>query len=512
MERFERRPRLTLLTLVALTAVGAGNFLWQLGSSSLYVDEVQSVEVSIQPLAHFLHLLAITEITPPGYFLLLHEWVLRLGSPHLDWVYRLPSATAGILLVPAIYWLALRTLGRRAPALFAAGLGAISPFLLDYSQRAQGYVFVALGATVAVAAALQAENGNARNRWLAVSLSASLLALLIHYLAVLAVVPVCLWVATRRCLRLRWRVVYPASCLLLGMALVPLLVDQHASFPQRTGAIAGGSVSGSTLLSMAQVPFDGRVEPLRLLGILVVAAAFATLLLAARRGRAQPNRTLALPVGIAAGGPLVLTALSLTGGHAFWGHLMLARYAAAAAPFVLLSLVAAVQSLPRPVAALLGTATALVSIAGILDSHRRSGFFLDARGVVSYVAAARGPGDAVLAPASPGAAVPLLHYGLGRLQPLWEGEPAAQALISAHRVRMWVISQLGVGSTTSSGPVLRAESAILRSVGYRSVSARVFPSTSPTAVILAAPASPALTSAPIRTGAPPGVREARAPR
>ncbi len=74
--RLERQRWLPRLQLLGLTAIAAWNFLWQLGSSSLYVDEVQSVNVATQPLAHFVHALSSIEITPPGYFLLLHEWVL----------------------------------------------------------------------------------------------------------------------------------------------------------------------------------------------------------------------------------------------------------------------------------------------------------------------------------------------------------------------------------------------------------------------------------------------------
>lgn len=56
---------------------------------------------------------------------------------------------------------------------------------------------------------------------------------------------------------------------------------------------------------------------------------------------------------------------------------MLARYAAACGPFVLVMLAAAVDVLPRPAAGVLAGGAIVVSIAGILASHRRTGFFFD---------------------------------------------------------------------------------------------------------------------------------------
>lgn len=250
-----------------------------------------------------------------------------------------------------------------------------------------------------------------------------------------------------------------------------------------------GALSSDSLLNMVQVPFVGRVERLRLLGALVAASGFLTVLIVSLRRRYPrgPAGRLALVLTIAAGGPLTLVALSAAGGHAFWGHLMLARYAAACGPFVLVMLAAAVDVLPRPAAGVLVGGAIVVSIAGILASHRRTGFFFDARRVVAYVEAGHQPGDAVIAPPAPVEAVPLLHYGLGTLRPLWVGSPSASALIRAHFRRIWLISELPSGSPNATQRVLSYTRAILAQNGYRPLSLRVFPSTSPTAAILAAP-------------------------
>ncbi|TMQ55720.1 MAG: hypothetical protein E6K72_06010 [Candidatus Eisenbacteria bacterium] len=60
-----------------------------------------------------------------------------------EWALRLPSAVPGVLLVPAMAWLAALWLGRGA-ALPAAWLAAGSPYLVWYSQEARCYSLLML--------------------------------------------------------------------------------------------------------------------------------------------------------------------------------------------------------------------------------------------------------------------------------------------------------------------------------------------------------------------------------
>ncbi len=59
------------------------------------------------------------------------------------WAVRLPAFTAGVLLIPAVYWLAKRIYDRWT-ALGAALLVAWLPMLIDYSTNARGYTLLAL--------------------------------------------------------------------------------------------------------------------------------------------------------------------------------------------------------------------------------------------------------------------------------------------------------------------------------------------------------------------------------
>lgn len=478
-----------------MTLLGAANFAWQLGSSSLYVDEVQSTQVALTPLSHFLHALARLEVTPPAYFFGLHEWLLRLGDPEQDWVYRLPSALAGIALVPAVGWLALRALGRRGPALLAALLCAISPFVLEHAQRAQGYVFVALGAVVAVAAALEAGLGYRAGRhargWLAVSLAGAVVTLFTHYLGLIAVVPLCGWLLVGSSeLPVKWRRGYVIVCGLATAILVPLLAWQHSYFPGRSGVAASAGLNSTTFRRMLEVIFDGRVSAWPAIGVavsVVTVLAAGRQLLRARAGRRRTIGARELVAIIAVGGPLVLVVLSAAGGSAFWGHLMLTRYAAASAPFLLVLVAAGVFALPARVGIVTAAVAIAAAAAGCAQSHRSSGFYFDARGVAGYVTRAHEAGEAVIAPGEPVAAVPLLHYGLGRLAPVYQGSPDALAVISARRRPLWVISELTDGSPTAPAAILAIVRPVLALQGYRALSARVFTAVQTAVVVHAVP-------------------------
>ena len=131
-------------------------------------------------------------------------------------------------------------------------------------------------------------------------------------------------------------------------------------------------------------------------------------------------------------------------------------------------------------------AAAVASIAGLRDSHRRQGFYLDARGVVAYLRAGECPTDAVLAPSDPGSSVPLLYYGLAELRSQPLGSPGATRLVAERTHRLWLISVLP--APAPSAPALLAyDQAGARSLGYRALSARIFPASAPLGVVLLAP-------------------------
>src|SRR4051812_35454695 len=75
------------------------------------------------------------EITPPLFFAA--SWVTTRAGLDPELV-PLPSLIAGIALIPLVYLIGERTVGRRA-AVVGAALVALSPFLAYYSAEARGY-------------------------------------------------------------------------------------------------------------------------------------------------------------------------------------------------------------------------------------------------------------------------------------------------------------------------------------------------------------------------------------
>lgn len=72
------------------------------------------------------------------YILGLHAWTEAFGNSNL--AIRLFSLCCGLVVVLLTYRLALELNGDGTAALFAAGLAALAPMLVDYSQEARGYM------------------------------------------------------------------------------------------------------------------------------------------------------------------------------------------------------------------------------------------------------------------------------------------------------------------------------------------------------------------------------------
>jgi 4-amino-4-deoxy-L-arabinose transferase-like glycosyltransferase len=503
-------PGVRRLALPLLMALGAANFIWQLGSSSYYVDEVQSVNVSQHALGTIFSALTHMEVSPPAYYLFLHEWLYRFGFGH-EWVTRLPSALAGTALVGAVYWLCSLVSDRFSTRLVAAALTAFSPFVLQYAQLAQPYVFVALASAIAVGAAMRAlRDPRVRAGWLAVALVCSVLALCLHYTAAVVTVPLCVWVATRSSLPRAWRAAFPLSALVTGAALLPLVLSQHRSVGSRPGTAHSGAVTLTSLVGMLEVPFTGRVDALRVVGLGVTMFSCAIVAFAVYRARAvralvgsrserlTREGARALMLVLAVGVPVVLLAFSAVVGAGFLGHLMLPRYAAVGAPFTIVTVALAIEVVPRSVAAAIVVCAAIVIALGLHDSHRPKGFYADARGVAHYLRPRLQPGESVVATTDTVVQIPLLWY---RALPSAETTPATTVL-RLNRGRTWLIDESG-GYMPSDAILLADERRELKPFGLRPLVARAFPGM---------PTLEAVLVAPLRSGIPRRRRIATAQR
>ena len=379
--------RLALVAVAAATAIAAANFLWQLGTSSLFVDEVYSWGDASAPLGDLFQRLRENEVTPPAYFAALHGWIGWLGAES-EWAMRLPSALCAILLVPVLYDLARRTAGITA-GIAAALFGALSPLVLDYAQQVRGYAPAMLVCALVAACTLRAvEQGRHAARW---ALAAGLLAALaysIHYTTAFATAPFLGWLLLTRSLP-RWgRAAAVAPLAVAGLALLPLMLDQLES--GRQAAISPfARLTFENALSVLGTPWDSRAdEPnaFRLVAAAVTVPAIAwTLTRGGHSGRA---------IGLAAAGPVAASFVAtLVSDDA-----LITRYTSISAPFAIVAVAAAITALPAGRRLLAAGAVLLVAATGTTRGHGEEARFADARAAVDRIAREWDASDPIITP------------------------------------------------------------------------------------------------------------------
>jgi len=191
-------PPWTALAVAGLTLAAFGLRIFHLDATGLWADELATVQFATMPLGPLLSALAAHEPHPPFYYLLIK--VLQRALQDNDLIIRLPSAVASTMIVPATFGLARRIVGS-IPGLVAAGLVALSPFLVWYGQEARVYAILALFSVIATYRLWIALTNNSVRAW---ALYALALALTIetHYFAMAVVglhgVAILAWPMSRR--------------------------------------------------------------------------------------------------------------------------------------------------------------------------------------------------------------------------------------------------------------------------------------------------------------------------
>jgi 4-amino-4-deoxy-L-arabinose transferase-like glycosyltransferase len=195
--------------------------VYYLGSQSLWYDEGFSVYLAGQSLAA----ITVGELNPPLYHYLLHFWLPLAGST--EFAVRFLSVATGLLTVPLIAWLGT-WLFDHPTGLLAAGLVAVGPFHLHYSQEARMYTLAATLALLSSAFLVRSLAGNRRRDWVAYWLS-SLAAIYTHYYAFMVLVAqavfVGVWAITQG--RRATRAGSPPAPAVAGLLTVPLRSTPH---------------------------------------------------------------------------------------------------------------------------------------------------------------------------------------------------------------------------------------------------------------------------------------------
>ena len=144
---------LQLLALPFILVLAAFLRFFRLDHSSLWSDEGNTWALMARSLAQIARD-AAADIHPPGYYWLLRGWTTLAGAD--AWGLRSFSASTGVLLVWITYHVALvlfaapcsdpkaSRVNAKTPALLAALIAALNPFLVYYSQEARMYTLLAV--------------------------------------------------------------------------------------------------------------------------------------------------------------------------------------------------------------------------------------------------------------------------------------------------------------------------------------------------------------------------------
>lgn len=181
--------RMFLIT-IALTALAFALRVYRLDAQSLWLDEGSTwVEVTGKGWLALMTELFSPNAGYPLYHLLLKAWVLIAGDA--EWALRLPSALAGVLVVPtlmaAVDELACHrahTRNVRVAGVIGA-LAALSPYALWHAQDAKVYSLVILASAGLLWTFLRALRLDTRRAWLLFALVA-LIGVFVHRLTILS--------------------------------------------------------------------------------------------------------------------------------------------------------------------------------------------------------------------------------------------------------------------------------------------------------------------------------------
>ncbi|HET9153271.1 MAG TPA: glycosyltransferase family 39 protein [Solirubrobacterales bacterium] len=306
--------------LAGLVALGAALRFATLGVQSYHHDEVVTASRVLRVgFVHAMNAVGFSESAPPLYYALAWLWTQIAGTG--PWGLRALSALAGVATIPVAYLIGCELRGRRTGFL-AAGLVAVNPMLIWYSQEARAYAllvfFCALSLLYCVRAlrAGQDEDGRFQGkRTLVLWGIFSALALATHYFAVFP-----LAAETLLLLRRRGRATLSGLWILLltGAALVPLVLHQMSyGHTEWIGKFSLGhrvwETAATFLVGETGDIIGGPERPA--LAFAPLALALAGLVLLAFRGERRDKRAAAVPLAVAAltlGVPLLLAIASAT--------------------------------------------------------------------------------------------------------------------------------------------------------------------------------------------------------
>jgi mannosyltransferase len=156
---------LPVVAVAIVIVVGLILRLRDLGTRSLWVDELFSIGLAAQDPSTMLTVLYGEEANMTLYYAFMYLWVRLVGAAADETWMRLPSVLFGVAGLWALYRLGTRLDGPLA-GLVAAGLAAVNAYHVEMSQEARAYTMWALAATLSWDALVDALDSGRRTAWL----------------------------------------------------------------------------------------------------------------------------------------------------------------------------------------------------------------------------------------------------------------------------------------------------------------------------------------------------------
>jgi mannosyltransferase len=207
-----------LWILAVLVAIGAILRFGTISSQSYWLDEATTVHEMHLGFGALLHQVHVNETTPPLYFVLAWLWAKVFGTSEAG--LRSLSALLGTAAIPIAY-LCGRELVSRVAGLVAAGLAALSPFMIWYSQEARSYMLFAVlcGLSFLFFARALRDPSHRNAVWWAVTSAA---AILTHFFAGFLIAPEGIWLVLS--VRKRSMLAAAAAVAAVQVAVLPLAI------------------------------------------------------------------------------------------------------------------------------------------------------------------------------------------------------------------------------------------------------------------------------------------------
>jgi uncharacterized membrane protein len=399
------------LFLVFCAAIGLR--LVNIGSESLWLDEAISYLAATLPISLIVDN-SVQSSHPPLYYLLLKAVMGWL--PDSDGALRLLGTGWNLLLLPLIYWLAIRQFGERSYGWWAFLLVAISPFHLLYSHELRMYTQLMTLAVLTVACFWQAWHTDSWRWWAGFGVCA-LLAVYTHLFAWLVLAGIGLFSLLRwwRDGRFRWGQVMKTAVIifLLLLLFVPWLNIMLFESRQDLGSLRPLHHDMERdwlkpLIAPAFLLFGMSFNLIYTgLALFLVVATGLVLLLELRK----VWRETGIPPAVQLTGLIVLCVLGIPLlVHLIRPFFLPERTLAAASPFIILLLAWATSRRQTPLPYLVG-ATAVLMLAGSILYHMPTAPSIKPpyRDAVQFVESQRQPNEAVVH-TSDGSYLPALRY------------------------------------------------------------------------------------------------------